>query len=82
MSLEGNQTILGTTYILSITYNCKKDPLLLANFTELANVLTINPLLDQLTTAMTYQLPLHLKQRNKITHHSSARCLNRLIIAC
>jgi len=50
----------------------KENPLLLANFTELANALTINPLLDQLPTTMTYQLTLHVKQRNKITHHSSA----------
>jgi len=40
----------------------KEHPLLLANFTELANVLTINPLLGQLPTTMTYQLPLDLKQ--------------------
>jgi len=31
---------------------------------------------------MTYQLHLHLKQRNKITYHSSASWLIRLIIAC
>jgi len=31
---------------------------------------------------MTYQLPLHLKQRNKITQHSSVSSLNTLIIAC
>jgi len=55
---------------------------LLANFIELANALTINPLLDQLSATMTYQLPLHLKQRNKITQDSSASCLGRLIIAC
>jgi len=60
----------------------KEYPLLLANFTELANALTINPLLDQLPTTMTYQLLLHLKQRSKITHHTSASWLNRLIIAC
>jgi len=60
----------------------KEHPLLLANITELANALTINPLLDQLPTAMTYQLPLHLKQRNEITHLSSASWLNRPIIAC
>jgi len=54
----------------------KEHPLLLAN------ALTINPLLDHLPTTMMYQLPLHLKQRNKITHHSSASWLNRLIIAC
>jgi len=35
----------------------KEHPLLLANFTELDNVLTINPLLDQLPITMTYQLP-------------------------
>jgi len=46
----------------------KEHPLLLANFTKLANALTINPLLEQLQT---YQLPLHLKQGNKImTNHS------------
>jgi len=60
----------------------KEHSLLLANVTELSNALTINPLLDQLPTTMTYQLPLHLKQRNKITHHSSASWLNRLIIVC
>jgi len=31
---------------------------------------------------MTYQLPLYLKQRNKIAHHSSASWLNRLITTC
>jgi len=41
----------------------KEHPLLLASFTELANAPTINPLLDQLPTTMTYQLPLHPKQR-------------------
>jgi len=60
----------------------KEHPLLLANFTELANALTINPLLDQLFTTMTYQLPSHLKQRNKITHHSSANWLKTPMIAC
>jgi len=60
----------------------KEHPHLLANFTELANALTINPLLDQSPTTMTYQLPLHLKQRSKIAHHSSASWLNRLIVAC
>jgi len=60
----------------------KEQPLLLANFTELANALTIKPSLDQLPTTMVYQLPLHLKQRNNSTHHSSASWLNRLIIAC
>jgi len=40
----------------------KEHPLQLAKFTELANALTINPLLDQLPTTMTYQLPLHIKQ--------------------
>jgi len=60
----------------------KEHPLLLASFTQLANAPTINPLLDQLPTTMTYQLPSHLKQRNKIAHHSSASWLNRLIIAC
>jgi len=60
----------------------EEHPLLLANFTELANTLTINPLLDQLPTTKTYQLPSHLKERNKITHHFSASWLNRLIIAC
>jgi len=60
----------------------KLHPLLLANFTELANALTINPLPDQLPITMTYQLPLHLNQQNKITHHSSASWLNRLIIVC
>jgi len=60
----------------------QEHPRFLANVTELANALTINSLLDQLPTTMTYQLPLHLKQRNKITHHSSANSLNRLIIAC
>jgi len=44
----------------------KEHPLQLANFTELANALTINPILDKLPTTMTYQLPLHFKQRNKI----------------
>jgi len=34
----------------------KEHPILLANFTELANALTINPLLNQLATTMTYQL--------------------------
>jgi len=34
----------------------KEHPLLLANFTELAITLTINPLLDQLPTTMTYRL--------------------------
>jgi len=63
-------------------YLHKDHPLLLTNFTELANALTINPLQDQLPTTMTYHLPLHLKQRNKTTHHSSAIWLNRLIIAC
>jgi len=48
----------------------EEHPLLLANFTEITNALTINPLLDQLPTTLTYQLPTHLKQRNKITHHS------------
>jgi len=42
-----------------------EHPLQLANFTELDNALTINPILDKLPTTMTYQLPLHLKQRNK-----------------
>jgi len=52
-----------------MTYNCTKNtPPTIANFTELANAPTINPLLDQLPTTMTY--------------HSSARWLNRLIIAC
>jgi len=60
----------------------KEYPLLLDNFTELASALTINPLLDQLPTTTTYQLPLHLKQRNKITQHTSASWLNRLITAC
>jgi len=60
----------------------KEYPLLLDNFTELANALTINPLLGQLPTTITYQLPLHLKQRNKITQHTSACWLNRLITAC
>jgi len=59
----------------------KEHPLLPANFTELANPLTINPLLDQLPTTMTYQLPLHLKQWKKVTHQSSASW-HRLIIAC
>jgi len=59
----------------------KEHPLLLANFTELAISLTINPSLDQSPTTMKYQLPLHLKQRNKITH-PSASWLNGLIIAC
>jgi len=59
-----------------------EHPLLLASFTELANAPTINPLVDQLPTTMTYQLPLHLKQRNTIAHHSSASWLNRLSIAC
>jgi len=59
----------------------KEHPLLLANFTKLANALTVNPLLNQLPTTMTYQLPLHLKQRNKTTHHSLASWY-RLIIAC
>jgi len=35
----------------------KEHHLLLANFTKLANALTINPLLDQLPTTLTYQLP-------------------------
>jgi len=60
----------------------QKEHPLLANFTELANALTINPILDQLPITMTYQLPLHQKQRNKIMHHSSASWLSRLIIAC
>jgi len=34
----------------------KEHLLLLANFTEPANALTINPALDQLPTTMTYQL--------------------------
>jgi len=55
----------------------KEHPLLLANFTELANALTINPLLDQLPTTMTYQLPLHLKQRNKVTHDSWAKLVKQ-----
>jgi len=38
----------------------KEHALLLANFTELANALTTKPLLDQLPTAMPYQLALHL----------------------
>jgi len=60
----------------------KEHPLLLATITELANAITINPLLDQLPTTMTCQLPLHLKQRNKITHHSSVCWSNRPIIGC
>jgi len=59
----------------------REHPLLLANFTELANALTINSLRGQLPNTMMYQLPFHLKQRNKITHHSSASWLNSLIIA-
>jgi len=34
----------------------KEHPLLLASFTEQANALTFNPLLDQLPTTLTYQL--------------------------
>jgi len=43
----------------------KEHPLLLVNFTELASALTINPLLDQLPTKTTFQLPLHLKQKTR-----------------
>jgi len=60
----------------------KEHPLLLATIAELANALTINPLLVQLPTTMACQLPLHLKQRNKFTYHSSVSWLNKLIIAC
>jgi len=43
----------------------KEHPLLLANFTQLANALTINPLLNQLPTTMTYQLGYHYIWNNE-----------------